>query len=407
MSADLGAVNTLHSSGLILCLGPRHTSAYLHPMTKARFIGSEIYRDSTYERGHPLAIPRVSLAIDLIRSLNWFTDDSYVDSPRASSTYLKRFHTSDYVDAVIQAERDQDASPAVRERHNIGINGNPIFPEMFSRPATAAGGGMYAAELVRDGGQVYNLGGGQHHGRPDQASGFCYFNEPALTMGHLLENGTQRIFYIDLDAHHGDGVQDAFHDDDRVFTLSIHEGGRWPMDRRSTNPDTQPGGIMDRAGGAARNLPVPPGLNDDELEALIEGVALPLITSFEPEALFIQCGVDALSDDPQSRIELSNTALWRAVRTLKDLAPRLIVSGGGGYNPYSVARGWAGIWGVLAGFDVPETLPPEAEALLRNVTWQHRRAANAPERWFTTLADPAHHGPIRPEIRNLIKEHSS
>ena len=137
----------------------------------------------------------------------------------------------------------------------------------------------------------------------------------------FLKNGTQRIFYIDLDAHHGDGVQDAFHDDDRVFTLSIHEGGRWPMDRRSTNPDTQPGGIMDRAGGAARNLPVPPGLNDDELEALIEGVALPLITSFEPEALFIQCGVDALSDDPQSRIELSNTALWRAVRTLKDLAP--------------------------------------------------------------------------------------
>ena len=165
-------------------------------------------------------------------------------------------------------------------------------------------------------------------------------------MGHLLETGTQRIFYIDLDAHHGDGVQDAFHDDDRVFTLSIHEGGRWPMDRRSANPDTQPGGIMDRAGGAARNLPVPPGLNDDELEALIEGVALPLITSFEPEALFIQCGVDALSDDPQSRLELSNTALWRAVSTLKDLAPRLIVSGGGGYNPYSVARGWAGIWGV-------------------------------------------------------------
>ncbi|WNK00441.1 acetoin utilization protein AcuC [Thalassospiraceae bacterium LMO-JJ14] len=371
-------------------------------MTGAYFIGSEIYRDSTYGRGHPLAIPRVSLAIDLIRTLDWFRDSAYVDSPRADAAYLERFHTPEYVAAVMQAEREQDAPPAVRARHNIGINGNPIFPEMFRRPATAAGGGAKAAELAANGGRIFNLGGGQHHGRPDRASGFCYFNEPALTIGALLERGIERVFYLDLDAHHGDGVQDAFHDDPRVFTLSIHEAGRWPMDRRNADP-AGPGGVKDRAGGMARNIPVPADLNDDELEAIIEGAVLPLIQTHEPEAVFVQCGVDALADDPQSRLAVSNTALWRALASVRDMAPRVIASGGGGYNPFSVARGWAGIWGVLAGLDVPDRLPPAAEKLLREVTWRHRRAADAPERWFTTLADPANHGPIREEIRALIR----
>ncbi len=375
-------------------------------MTAARFIGSEIYRDSTYGRGHPLAIPRVSLAIDLIRALDWFPDGSYVDSPRADADYLQRFHSADYVAAVMQAERDQDASQDIRKRYNIGINGNPIFPEMFVRPATAAGGGRRAAELVRDGGTVFNLGGGQHHGRPDHASGFCYFNEPALTIGVLLQQGCRRVLYLDLDAHHGDGVQDAFHDDDRVFTVSIHEAGRWPMDRRNADA-AGPGGVADRAGGMALNLPVPSGFNDDELEVLSEAVLLPLIARFEPDAIFVQCGVDALADDPQSRLKLSNSALWRVVAQLKGLSPRLIASGGGGYNPFSVARAWAGLWAVLADFDIPERLPDTAELLLRGISWQHRMAADPPERWFTTLADPAHHGPIRDEIRALIKTASS
>jgi len=371
-------------------------------MTDARFIGSEIYRDSTYGRNHPLAIPRVSLAIDLIHTLGWFPHQSYIDSPRAGAAYLERFHTPEYVAAVIRTEKEQDAPPAVRARHNIGINGNPIFPEMFRRPATAVGGGARAAELVAGGGRVFNLGGGQHHGRPDRASGFCYFNEPALTIGSLLGQGLERVFYLDLDAHHGDGVQDAFHDDDRVFTLSIHETGRWPMQRRNPDP-MQPGGVRDRAGGTARNIPVPEGLNDDELEAIVEGAVLPLIQDFEPDAIFLQCGVDAFADDPQSKLMISNTALWRAVAAVRDLAPRVIASGGGGYNPFSVARGWAGVWGVLAGFDMPDRLPEEAEDLLRGVTWRHRRAVDPPERWFTTLADPAHHGPIRDEIRDLIR----
>lgn len=371
-------------------------------MASARFIGSEIYRDSSYGRGHPLAIPRVSLTIDLIDALGWFPAGTYLDSPRADPDYLTRFHTPDYVAAVVQAQRDQDASDAIRARYNIGINGNPIFPEMFSRPATAAGGGKLAAEMVRNGGVVYNLGGGQHHGRPDQASGFCYFNEPALTIGRLLEDGCERVFYLDLDAHHGDGVQDAFHDDPRVFTVSIHEAGRWPMSRTDDDP-AQKGGLLDRAGGHARNIPVPPGLNDDEFEAIIDGAVLPLISDFDPDAIFVQCGADALNDDPQSKLELSNQALWRAVASVMGYTSRLIVSGGGGYNPFSLARCWAGVWGTLAGCDIPERLPSDAERLLGDVVWHHRRGRTRPDHWTQCLVDPANHGPVRTDIKALIK----
>lgn len=381
--------------------------AYLAGMetrtTDAKFIGSEIYRDSTYGRGHPLAIPRVSLAIDLIRALGWFPDGSYLDSPIADPDYLTRFHTAEYVAALMSAERDQDAAPAVRARHNFGINGNPIFPEMSRRPATAVGGGRLAADCVAHGGRVYNLGGGQHHGLPDQANGFCYFNEPALTIGKLLEDSCDRVFYLDLDAHHGDGVQRAFHDDDRVFTLSIHEAGRWPMARGDTDPATV-GGIGDRAGGCARNIPAPPGLHDTELEAIIEGAVLPLIDAFHPDAIFVQGGVDALADDPQSKLALSNGGLWRALALVMPMAPRIILSGGGGYNPFALARAWTGMWGVMAGFEAPDRLPPLAEETLRAVTWRHRRGRDAPEHWFTTLTDPPATGPVRDEVRTLIRQ---
>ncbi len=165
-----------------------------------------------------------------------------------------------------------------------------------------------------------------------------------------------------------------------------------------------PGGVDDRAGTAARNLPVPRDLNDTEMEFLIEAVVLPLIQEFAPEALVIQCGADALAEDPMTRLGLSNRALWRSIRAVKAMAPRLLVLGGGGYNPWSVARCWAGVWAELNGFPVPDRLPVAAETILRAVQWNHRHGRTPPERWFTTLADPPQAESIRPEIRALAAE---
>ncbi len=367
---------------------------------KPQFIGSEIYRTSTYGGRHPLAIPRVSTCIDLCRALGWLPDEVYHDSPRAAPQALERFHAPDYVAALQAAEASQGAPDSLRKRHNFGRNGNPIFPEIFSRPATAAGGTLLATELLLAAGArrpiVYNPAGGTHHGQPDRASGFCYLNDPALGLLALLDAGLERLLYLDVDAHHADGVQEAFAEDPRVLTVSLHEAGRWPM-----RPDLPSGTAADRAGGGARNLPLPPGFNDDELDFLLEAAILPLADAFEPEAIMLQCGADALEDDPLSKLTLSNGALWRVVAAMRDLGRPLIVLGGGGYNPWSVGRCWAGVWATLNGFALPDRLPAPAEAVLRGLSWRHRQGRQPPEHWFTSLVDRPRAGPIRAEVRAL------
>ena len=182
-------------------------------------IGSEIYRHSSYGPKHPLAIPRVSTALDLIEALEWLPSGGWIEAPMATPAELARFHAPDYITALQRAEATQRAPPEDQARYHIGAHGNPVYREVFSRPATSAGGCMLAARLTAGGGVAYCPGGGTHHGRPDRASGFCYLNDPVLGLLSWLDAGLENILYIDIDAHHGDGVQDAFRDDPRVFTL--------------------------------------------------------------------------------------------------------------------------------------------------------------------------------------------
>ncbi|WP_425490001.1 acetoin utilization protein AcuC [Azospirillum tabaci] len=374
----------------------------LHPMptefpnefpARPLFLGSEIYRGSSYGAKHPLAIPRVSTAIDLSRAMGWLPDAVYRDSPLASPQELARFHTPDYIAALHRAEADQHVDAATGERYNLGRLENPVFPEMYRRPAISTGAAILAGRLLAEvpAGIVYSPASGTHHARPGRASGFCYLNAPVLGILALLDSGIERVLYVDLDAHHGDGVEDAFADDDRVLTLSVHEDGRWPYT----------GKAEDRPGDLAFNLPVPPEFNDTEMDYLLETVILPLGQAFRPQALVIQTGADALAEDPLSRLDLSNGALWRAVRALMGLAPRLLVVGGGGYNPWSVGRCWAGIWAVLN--DIAPTVPPtpEAESVLRALRWSRAAGRNPPEHWFTTLADVPRPGLLRDEVRRV------
>ena len=153
-------------------------------------IAHEIYRSSSYGGRHPLSIPRVSAALDLIRAMGWLEPGQYLESPIATAEELCRFHDADYVAALIEAERTQRASPEVRRTYNLGINGNPIFPAMFRRPATACGGTLKGADLLLErGGIVHHLAGGTHHGRKDRASGFCFLNDAALGILRLLDGG--------------------------------------------------------------------------------------------------------------------------------------------------------------------------------------------------------------------------
>jgi len=375
----------------------RFDPSVLPPAFPARpiMVGNEIYRHSVYGQRHPLSIQRVTPAIDIARALGWLDDAHYVESRPADPEQLQRFHDPDYIAAVVEAERTRQVPEAVRERYNIGRNGNPVFAEIFRRPATSSGASILAGSALAhvQRGIIHSLAGGTHHGRRDMAWGFCFFNDPVLGILAMLDHGLERVAYVDLDAHHGDGVQDAFHDDDRVLTVSLHEDGRWP----------KTGTLDDRAGGMARNLPVPPGLNDSELALLIARAVVPLVQRFFPDALVIQTGADGLADDPQAKLELSNRALWDAVAALIPTAPRVLVVGGGGYNPWSVARAWSGIWAIINGINPDVDLVSDAECVLRDLTWYHSRGRNPPEHWFTTLADRPNPGPVRDSIHRIIE----
>lgn len=359
------------------------------PLREPLFIGSDIYRGSSYGPRHPLRVPRVSTVMDLARALGWLPPARFRASPRAKPAALAAFHTQAYIAALQAAEASGAATAEMRARHHLGTLSNPVFPEVFRRPATGAGGVMLAAELLAGGGVVHVPGGGTHHGMPDRANGFCYLNDVALGLLVFLRQGLTRVAYVDIDAHHPDGVEPAFAGDPRLLMISVHEEGRWPFTGR----------ITDDAGGRAFNLPVPKGFNDSEMQAVLEGLILPRIAAFRPEAVVLQCGADALDEDPLSRLSLSNRAHLAVVETLRPLAPRFLVLGGGGYNPWSVGRLWAAVWGLLSGRPLPDRLPPTASDVLARLSWGGGgRPAPAPH-LLTTLLDPPRDGPVRPEIR--------
>jgi len=345
-------------------------------MDKPVFIGSDIYRHSRFGGKHPLAIPRVSLTIDLCRALDWLPDEQYVDSPVASTEQLVRFHDPTYVAAVRDCELKQKATDEQRETFGLGINGNPVFGEVFKRPATAVGASLHAIELLKEGGIVFSPAGGTHHGLRAKASGFCFFNDPVLAILSALDSGLERVAYLDIDAHHCDGVEIALANDPRVLICSIHEMDRWP--RTGTQSDA-----MQRL----FNLPVPQGFDDAAFDALVREQVLPEVADFDPELVIVQCGADALEHDPLSKLSLTNRSHASFIQSVMPVAPRLLVTGGGGYNPWTVARCWTRVWGVLNGHSPPAILSDAAEAVLRDVAWRHSKGRNPPESWFTSIAD--------------------
>ena len=347
------------------CGGARSlTGAGLEPV----FVGHDVYRRAAYGGNHPLAIPRVETAVDLCRDLGWIDPETWIESPVADASTLGRFHDPDYVEALRRADEGGEVRLETRARFNLGTLENPVFTGVYRRASTSVGGSIEAAKQALAGRIAYHPAGGTHHGRPGRASGFCYFNDPVFAILTALDAGVGRLVHVDLDAHHGDGVQDAFADNPRVYTISIHERERWPYT----------GALDDTGGGQSCNLPVAPGFADADLDLLLADVVLPLVRQAAPEMLVVTCGADALDGDPLSRISLTNRALWSAVKALVAEAPGSVVLGGGGYNPWTVARCWAGLWGVLNGFPMPKKTRPGVDPAAGSgwiAIWSTRKTA--------------------------------
>ena len=364
-------------------------------LAKAILIGSEVYRNSQFGGKHPLSIPRVSAVLDLVRALGICDKEEYKTGPCAKPELLKSFHTADYIAVLKKTEVSQKISEKDAKTYNIGSLSNPVFPEMFKRPATSVGSSLLAADLVANGGRAYSLGGGLHHGMTGYANGFCFLNDLAFAINRLRDLGVQRIAYIDLDAHHCDGVAAAFPEDENLFVVSTHERKRWPFT----------GGLDENIPDRFLNVPLPSHCNDTEFMFVFEKLVLPLLDRFQPEALIIQGGADALVEDPMSRLCLSNQVIFKILSILLGFSQRVLLTGGGGYNPWTVARLWTGFWALISGRTIPEVLPNQATELLRSLSWQ--RQTKPKEIMLNSIYDVPMEGQLRDEVRDIVKKVSS
>ncbi|HFB55128.1 MAG TPA: acetoin utilization protein AcuC, partial [Hellea balneolensis] len=180
------------------------------------YIGSEVYRQSSFGHNHPLSYARQESVLDMVRVLGWLPEQMFLTSSQADIDTLTQFHNSDYVQALKRADGEGKARVSDRENYNFGTMENPLFKGVFKRASTTIGGSILAAQTTMGGGTVFHPSGGTHHGRADKASGFCYFNDPVFAIREFLSAGLERILYVDIDAHHGDGVEAAFADEERV-----------------------------------------------------------------------------------------------------------------------------------------------------------------------------------------------
>jgi len=357
----------------------------------AVFIGGDIYRHSGFGSNHPLAIPRVGLVIELCEALGWL-DGAYVESRMASVQELCRYHDPEYVAAVKRISESGKATTKERSQFNIGNRENPVFENMFLRAATTCGGSILAAKYALEGRVAFNPGGGTHHGLRDRAHGFCYFNDPVFAILTLLDGAAENVIYLDLDAHHGDGVELAFYDDPRVTTISIHETGKWP----GTGVEHGP------AGSGVYNFPVPSGFNDNELHLLMDSAVLPFIEAKNPDVAVITCGADGLAGDPLSGMCLTNVGLWNAVTKVTERIPSAVILGGGGYNPWTVARCWAGLWGRLSNRTPPWTLPEGIASRFAEIECDLIDEEDWDSAWYKRIDDEVTSFPVREEVQALL-----
>lgn len=307
---------------------------------------------------HPLNPIRLDLTIRLATALGVLDGVDLLVPEAADEDMLRRAHDLDYVQAVKEAP----GSPW-DVGHGLGTPDNPVFDRMHEASSLIVGGTVLAAERIASGevDRAVNLSGGLHHAMADRAAGFCVYNDCAVAISWLLDNGFDRIAYIDVDVHHGDGVQAAFWDDDRVLTVSLHQSPTtlWP----GTGYPDELGGLAAR--GSSVNLALPPHTADGAWLRAFHAVVPSLLGSFRPQLLVTQCGVDSHAEDPLADLSLSvdgHRAIYQVLRTMAEeyAGGRWLATGGGGYQLLRVVpRSWTHLLATVLDRDIePATSVP-------------------------------------------------
>jgi acetoin utilization protein AcuC len=319
--------------------------------------------------GHPMAPVRVELTMELARTFGVLgaTGVTVAAPEPATTAELELVHHASYIGAVQRASDTAQPGPdaATLFRYGLGSEDDPVFPGMHDAAALVAGATLAAARAVWTGAAEHaaSIAGGLHHAMAGNASGFCVYNDPAIAIAWLLGQGAERVAYVDIDVHHGDGVQAAFWDDPRVLTISLHEhpatlfpGTGLPAESGSRDAE-----------GSAVNVALPAGTRDAGWLRAFHATVPPLLRTFRPQVLVSQHGCDTHWSDPLANLELSIDAQRAAHAAIHRLAHetadgRWLLTGGGGYELVQVVpRTWTHLLAEAAGRPIgPDAATPQA-----------------------------------------------
>ena len=318
---------------------------------------SEEFQQYDFGPAHPLKPTRLKLTFELMKEAGLVESPNVkvVDPRYATEDELRLFHTQTYLDFVKRASGVG--------RGFLDSGDTPAFKGCYEASALATGASLKAVDLVMSGevSHALNISGGLHHAHPDRASGFCIFNDPAISIAYLKKKyGLRKILYLDVDAHHGDGVMYGFYSDGAVLDIDFHEDGHHLF------PGT---GFPDEIGeeqgrGLKLNVPLPPFTNDEQYLPLFREIVPTAVRKFKPEILLLQCGADSHANDLLAHLQITTKTYVEVARIIHELAHevaggRLVVFGGGGYNQANVARAWTLVAAALCQASFPDVTPPE------------------------------------------------
>jgi acetoin utilization protein AcuC len=325
-------------------------------MTRTAFIYTDLFSKFDYGPTHPFKISRLKLTHELIKSYGLLSlpNTQFIEAQMAEDKELLTYHDREYVEALKAANVGIEVSGAYG--YGLGSGDNPVFKGLYDWSKLVTGASLQAASLI-DSGEVdiaFNIAGGLHHAMVSRASGFCYVNDIVIAILSILKKG-RRVAYIDIDAHHGDGVQEAFYTSDKVLTISIHETGRMLFPGTGFENEMGKG----NGEGYSVNIPMPPHSDDELLIYAFNEIVPPLVDKFKPDITFSQLGVDGFFSDPLTHLNYTNNGYCEIVKKIKEISPKWVALGGGGYDIINVAKAWTLAWAIINDIEIPDEIPED------------------------------------------------
>lgn len=335
-----------------------------------------LFQHYDFGEGHAFAPIRQELTFDLVKRAKLIDPSAVRSAPVATEEELSLFHTADFIKAVKAVDQGGYTPP----HYGIGPPDNPPFKKMHLAASARVGATLDAVRSVARGRfrRAANLSGGLHHAGQSKASGFCVYNDAGVAIAWLRKEHDCKVAYIDIDAHHGDGVQWGFYDDPNVLTVSIHESGKHLFPGTGDVSEIGKG----EAAGSSVNIPLLPRTGSESWSQCFDLVVPDVVEAFKPDFIITQHGCDAHRYDPLTHLEVSVQTLDRAARTIRQLADTLtdgrwVALGGGGYAIWNVVpRAWALVWAVMTEQEVEETLPRDWLD-----EWSGQSPVALPDRW--------------------------